>query len=140
MKLRVSSWRQDFHAFDVIVVFEQQKFSNFFAKPQIKYTPSDLHPLPLILLDYHSKMTTRIPTSTSITESSVIPAPLSQVWHLIKLQDFHTFWTKLSKSEHVNGASPETDIIRWTFKDGTEQEVKQEEHSVRLPPCPHYTG
>ena len=75
-------------------------------------------------------MTTRIPTSTSITESSVIPAPLAQVWHLIKLQDFHQFWTKLAKSEHVKGASPETDIVKWTFKDGTEQEVKQEEHSV----------
>lgn len=75
-------------------------------------------------------MTTRIPTSTSITETSVIPASLTEVWHLIKLQDFHQFWSKLSKSEYVKGASPETDIIKWTFKDGTEQEVKQEEHSV----------
>ena len=78
-------------------------------------------------------MSTRIPTSTSITESSVIPAPLAQVWHLIKLQDFHHFWTKLAKSHHVKGASPETDIVKWTFKDGTEQEVKQEEHSVSSP-------
>ena len=75
-------------------------------------------------------MTTRIPTATSVSESTVIPAPLSQVWHLIKLQDFSNFWTKLSKSEHVKGASPETDIIKWIFKDGTELEVKQEEHSV----------
>ena len=76
-------------------------------------------------------MTSRIPTSTSITEASVIPASLTDVWHLIKLQDFSHFWSKLSKSENVKGASPETDIIKWTFKDGTEQEVKQEEHSVR---------
>lgn len=31
----------------------------------------------------------------------------------------------------MQGASPETDIVKWTFKDGTEQEVKQEEHSVQ---------
>ena len=78
-------------------------------------------------------MTSRIPTSTSIAESSVIAAPLGDVWHLIKLQDFHLFWTKLSKSYHVKGASPETDVVQWTFKDGTEQEVKQEEHSVCCP-------
>ncbi|KAK0509214.1 hypothetical protein JMJ35_008585 [Cladonia borealis] len=75
-------------------------------------------------------MTSRIPTSTSVTESSVIAAPLGDVWHLIKLQDFHHFWTKLSKSHHVKGASPETDVVQWTFKDGTHQEVKQEEHSA----------
>ncbi|KAL9628868.1 MAG: hypothetical protein Q9164_007122, partial [Protoblastenia rupestris] len=74
-------------------------------------------------------MATPIPTSSSVTESSVISAPLSQVWHLLKLQDFHNFWTKLSKSEHVKGASPETDIIKWTFKDETVLDVKQEEHS-----------
>ncbi|KAL9096004.1 MAG: hypothetical protein Q9163_006463, partial [Psora crenata] len=74
-------------------------------------------------------MTTAIPTSTSVIESSVIPAPLAQVWHLIKLQDFHQFWTKLSKSEEVKGASPETDVVKWTFKDGTVLDVKQEEHS-----------
>ncbi|KAM0806430.1 hypothetical protein BDR22DRAFT_896086 [Usnea florida] len=74
-------------------------------------------------------MSSRIPTSTSITESSVIAAPLAQVWHLVKLQDFHHFWSKLDKSFHVKGVSPETDIVKWTFKDGTQQEVKQEEHS-----------
>ncbi|MCJ1253643.1 hypothetical protein MMC24_001455 [Lignoscripta atroalba] len=75
-------------------------------------------------------MSSRIPTSTSITESAVIDAQLSQVWHLIKLQDFHIFWSKLSKSEHVKGASPETDVVKWTFKDGTVLDVKQEEHST----------
>ena len=81
-------------------------------------------------------MTSRIPTSTSITESSVIAAPLAQVWHLIKLQDFHHFWTKLDKSHHIKGVSHETDVVKWTFKDGTEQEVKQEEHSVWQMPSP----
>jgi len=71
-----------------------------------------------------------IPTSTSVTESAVIEAPLSSVWHLIKLQDFAKFWSKLDKSEWVKGASEETDIVQWVFKDGTVLEVKQEEHST----------
>lgn len=71
-----------------------------------------------------------IPTSTSVSESAVIDAPFSDVWHLIKLQDFSKFWSKLEKSEFVKGASPETDIVQWTFKDGQTLEVKQEEHSV----------
>ena len=71
-----------------------------------------------------------IPTSTSVSESAVIDAPFSAVWHLIKLQDFSKFWSKLEKSEFVKGASPETDIVQWTFKDGQTLEVKQEEHSV----------
>jgi hypothetical protein len=75
-------------------------------------------------------MTTRIPTSTSVSESAVIAAPLANVWHLIKLPDFAAFWGALSKAEMVKGTSPETDIVRWTFKDGTSQEIKLEEHSV----------
>ncbi|OQO05908.1 hypothetical protein B0A48_10004 [Cryoendolithus antarcticus] len=71
-----------------------------------------------------------IPTSTAVTESAVIKAPLAQVWHHIKLQDFSKFWSALAKSEHVKGASEETDIVKWSFKDGTELEVKQEEHST----------
>ena len=71
-----------------------------------------------------------IPTSTSVTESAVIKAPLSHVWHLIKIQDFSKFWSALSGSEYVKGASEETDVVKWTFKDGTVIEVKQEEHSV----------
>ncbi|KAK3209411.1 hypothetical protein GRF29_69g1726396 [Pseudopithomyces chartarum] len=72
---------------------------------------------------------TRIPTSTSVSESAVIEAPFSAVWHLIKLQEFSSFWSKLEKSEVVKSASPETDIVKWTFKDGTVLDVKQEEHS-----------
>jgi len=75
-------------------------------------------------------MASRIPTSTSVTESAVIEARFSDVWHLIKLQNFSDFWSALEKSEHVKGSvSPETDIVKWTFKDGTVLEVKQEEHS-----------
>ncbi|KAG8161051.1 hypothetical protein KVR01_009315 [Diaporthe batatas] len=70
-----------------------------------------------------------IPTSTSVLESVVIKAPLSHVWHFIKLQDFSKFWTALTKSEFVKGANEEADLVRWTFKDGSVYEVKQEEHS-----------
>merc|ERR1712071_412628 len=71
-----------------------------------------------------------IPTSTSVVESAVIRAPLSHVWHYIKLQDFSKFWSAMNKSEFAKGASEETDIVKWTFKDGTVLEVKQEEHST----------
>ena len=78
-------------------------------------------------------MATPIPTSTSVVESALIPAHLSQVWHLIKLQTFHHFWGALKSCEELKsgaGASPEADVIRWTFKDGTVQDIKMEEHSV----------
>ena len=75
-------------------------------------------------------MASRIPTSTSVTESAVIEAKFSDVWHLIKLENFSDFWSALTKSEFVKGASPDTDIVKWTFKDGIVLEVKQEEHSV----------
>ncbi|KAI1641725.1 hypothetical protein F4815DRAFT_444432 [Daldinia loculata] len=71
-----------------------------------------------------------IPTSTSVVESAVIKAPLSHVWHHIKLQNFHNFWSALKSSQYVKGTSDETDVVKWTFKDGTELEVKQEEHST----------
>ena len=70
-----------------------------------------------------------IPTSTSVQESVVIEAHFSDVWHLIKLPDFSKWWSKLDKSEWVKGTSEETDIVKWTFKDGTELQIKQEEHS-----------
>ena len=72
-----------------------------------------------------------IPTSTSVRESAVIEAPFADVWHLIKLGDFAQFWTSLSKSELVN-TSAEANVAKWTFKDGTQLEVKQEEHSVSM--------
>ena len=81
-----------------------------------------------------------IPTSTSVSESAVIPSSLSKVWHLIKLQSFHRFWSKLAAAEYLkNETSPETDVVKWTFKDGTVLEVKQEEHSVRTTLSPIQT-
>ncbi|KAF2204893.1 Bet v1-like protein [Delitschia confertaspora ATCC 74209] len=74
--------------------------------------------------------TSSIPTSNAVTESAVIDAQLSEVWHFIKLQDFARFWTKLQSSEYLKGTSDEADVVKWTFKDGTIVEVKQEEHST----------
>jgi hypothetical protein len=79
-------------------------------------------------------MASRIPTSSSVTESAVISAPFSSVWHLINLHSFPAFWTALHKSEPVHGVSPDADIVKWTFKDGTELDVKLEAHSVRPQP------
>ena len=76
-------------------------------------------------------MSSAIPTSTSVVESAVIRAPLSHVWHFIKLQDFSKFYSALEKSEYVKSANEETDVVKWSFRDGTVLEVKQEEHSVR---------
>ncbi|KAL9087377.1 MAG: hypothetical protein Q9165_006674 [Trypethelium subeluteriae] len=75
-------------------------------------------------------MASNIPTSTSVLESAVIEAPLSKVWHLIKIQEFDKFWSAIQSADYVKGTSPETDIVRWKFTDGTELEVKQEEHSA----------
>jgi hypothetical protein len=77
-------------------------------------------------------MSSAIPTSTSVSESAIIEAHPSDVWHLIKLASFSKFWTQLASSEEVKGTSPETDVVKWTFKDKTELQVKQEEHSVSL--------
>ncbi|KAI1260143.1 hypothetical protein F5Y18DRAFT_432493 [Xylariaceae sp. FL1019] len=75
-----------------------------------------------------------IPTSTSVVESAVIKAPLSNVWHHIKckfpVQNFSYFWSSLKSSEFVKGTSDETDIVHWVFNDGAELDVKQEEHST----------
>lgn len=76
-----------------------------------------------------------IPTSSSVTVSAVLDAPLAKVWHLIKLQDFSSWWSQLSSSEYVKGTSDEADIVRWTFKDSTKLDIKQEEHSVRKFGC-----
>ena len=78
-------------------------------------------------------MASRIPTSTSVLESAVIDAKFSDVWHMIKLEQFSDFWSALKSSELVKGVSPDTDIVKWSFKDGTVLEVKQDEHSVSFP-------
>ncbi|KAK3391282.1 hypothetical protein B0H63DRAFT_467670 [Podospora didyma] len=70
-----------------------------------------------------------IATTNEVRESVVIPAPLSHVWHFIKLQTFDQFWPNITKSEHVKGVSSDTDVVKWTFKDGSVIEVKQDEHS-----------
>ena len=71
-----------------------------------------------------------IATTNEVIESAVIRAPLSHVWHFIKLAEFDKFWSAIEKAEHVKGVSVETDVVRWKFKDGSIVEVKQDEHSV----------
>lgn len=70
-----------------------------------------------------------IATTNEVIESAVIRAPLSHVWHFIKLPDFDKFWTAIKKAEWVKGVSNETDVVKWTFSDGNTVEVKQDEHS-----------
>lgn len=50
----------------------------------------------------------------------------------LTVQNFSDFWSALKKSEFVK-SQEETDVVKWTFTDGTELEVKQEEHSVSPP-------
>jgi hypothetical protein len=73
-----------------------------------------------------------IATTNEVIESAVIRAPLSHVWYFLsRLPEFHKFWSAIDKAEHVKGTArgPETDTVRWTFKDGTVVEVKQDEYS-----------
>ncbi|KAK0665599.1 hypothetical protein QBC41DRAFT_339708 [Cercophora samala] len=75
-----------------------------------------------------------IATTNEVIESAVIRAPLSHVWHFIKLAEFPTFYSQIKKAEHiVKGVSDETDVYKWTFKDGSVVEIKQDEHSVGSP-------
>ncbi len=71
-----------------------------------------------------------IATTNEVIESAVIKAPLSFVWHFVKLLDFQKFWTAVNKADRIKGATADTDVVRWTFKDGSSVEVKQDEYSV----------
>ncbi|KAK1755844.1 hypothetical protein QBC47DRAFT_381465 [Echria macrotheca] len=70
-----------------------------------------------------------IASTNEVIESAVIKAPLSHVWHFIKLQEFDKFSTAIKKAEWVKGVSDDTDVVRWTYEDGNVVEVKQDEHS-----------
>lgn len=75
-----------------------------------------------------------VATTNEVIESAVIRAPLSNVWHFIKLPDFPKFWPAITNAEQAKGTSGETDVVRWTFKDGSVVEVKQDEYSVSVSP------
>lgn len=77
--------------------------------------------------------TVAIATTNEVIESAVIRAPLAHVWHLIQLRNFQQFWSAIKTAEHVKGTGVEEDVVKWTFKDGSAVEVKQDEHSV-IPP------
>lgn len=85
-------------------------------------------------------MSSAIATTNEVIESAVIRAPLSHVWHFIKLAEFSKFWTAIEKAEHVKGVSDEADVVRWSFKDGSVVEVKQDEHSVSDPLIAPFSG
>ncbi|KAK3318754.1 hypothetical protein B0H66DRAFT_558132 [Apodospora peruviana] len=70
-----------------------------------------------------------IATTNEVDVSAVIEAPLAHVWHFIKLGEFHKFWPAIEKAERVKGTTSDSDVYKWTFKDGTSLEVKQDEHS-----------
>ncbi|SPJ85367.1 uncharacterized protein FTOL_11148 [Fusarium torulosum] len=72
-------------------------------------------------------------TSTSVTESAVIQAPIYAVWRLVKLKKFIDFFEGIIKSETIHAQDDDNDdreIIRWTFEDGTVLDVVEEEYST----------
>lgn len=57
---------------------------------------------------------------------------------MIKLGSFSNWWSVLKSSSAVKDTNEETDVYRFEYKDGTVQDVKQEEHSVsKEDPGPH---
>ncbi|TLS21013.1 uncharacterized protein PpBr36_10741 [Pyricularia pennisetigena] len=68
-------------------------------------------------------------TSTLVTESAVINAPISEIWPLIQLKNFQNFFIGISKTEILPSDDIQPEIIRWTFDDGTVLDVKEEEYS-----------
>ncbi|KAL4965790.1 uncharacterized protein BDV14DRAFT_199564 [Aspergillus stella-maris] len=69
-------------------------------------------------------------TSTLVTESTVINAPLDRIWYLIKLTNFTKFYTGLTKSEIIPAEDEGKDVVKWTFADGTVLLVREEEYST----------
>ncbi|KAL4935590.1 hypothetical protein BDV06DRAFT_228691 [Aspergillus oleicola] len=69
-------------------------------------------------------------TSTLVTESAVINAPLSTLWKLIKLENFTKFYTGLTSSEIIPAEDEGKDVVKWTFEDGTVLIVREEEFST----------
>lgn len=58
----------------------------------------------------------------------MIPFPLDEVWHLVKLKSIPKFWSIIASAEDVN-VEEEVHAAKWKFKDGTTEVVKLEEHS-----------
>lgn len=76
---------------------------------------------------------TEKPTSTSVTESAVINAPLDRIWPLLRLKEFGKFFQGISDTAILPppaGSGDHRDIIRWTFDEGYTLDVQEEEYSV----------
>lgn len=69
-------------------------------------------------------------TSTSVTESAVINAPVSKVWSMVQLKNFQNFFVDINKTEILPSEDLQKEVIRWTFDDGTVLDVREEEYSV----------
>lgn len=88
-----------------------------------------------VLTNSHRKsdMASTIPTSTHLVESTVIAAPLTTVWGLIKLAKFDQWFSALESSKSAKEtSSDEVQCFDWKFKDGSTYQVKQEGHSCAL--------
>ncbi|EHK22079.1 uncharacterized protein TRIVIDRAFT_78735 [Trichoderma virens Gv29-8] len=71
-------------------------------------------------------------TSTSVTESAVINAPLDTIWPLLRLKEFGTFFQGIIDTDILPpaaGGNDDRDIIRWTFDEGYTLDVQEEEYS-----------
>ncbi|KAL5905928.1 hypothetical protein ACKVV7_010321 [Pyricularia oryzae] len=68
-------------------------------------------------------------TSTSVTESAVINAPVSKVWRMVQLKNFQNFFVDINKTEILPSEDLQKEVIRWTFDDGTVLDVREEEYS-----------
>ena len=73
-----------------------------------------------------------IPTSTHLVESTVIAAPLTTVWGLVKLAQFDRWYSALESSKSAKDlTSEEVQCFDWIYKDGSKIQIKQEGHSCR---------
>ncbi|KAK0636598.1 hypothetical protein B0T17DRAFT_481064 [Bombardia bombarda] len=70
-----------------------------------------------------------IATTNEVIESAVIRAPLSNVWHFLKIGEFDKFWPALKSCEPVKGYIDEANVTQWTYQDDTIVNVKLDEHS-----------
>ncbi|KAI1135163.1 hypothetical protein F5Y05DRAFT_395791 [Hypoxylon sp. FL0543] len=69
-------------------------------------------------------------TSTLVTESAVINAPISSIWPLIRLKEFQKFFTGIIKTESLSSDDDRSEIVRWTFNEGYTLDVREEEYST----------
>merc|ERR1712093_969571 len=91
-----------------------------------------------ITIEHHQNnqtniMASRIPTSTTVTESAVVSATFSDVWHMIKLENFADFWSALEKSVEIRNFLGEKRVRHVQLLDGvTISESKSQKDEIVL--------